>query len=445
MNRRAFLFAGAAMFAAPARAFATGAGAISATDLGILADSSDDQSAALQRAIDHAASERVPLYLPPGRYAAANLRLPSHARLTGVPGASTIAYSGAPGQLLRCDGGAFIALDGLTLDGGGLPVTGSNTGLGYLAHVERLAIDDCTITASGASGLSLLGCAGHIERCTISGAAEAGIFSLDGAGMSLAQNTITDCANGGILVFRSEDGEDGTLIMRNRIERIGAAGGGSGQNGNGINVYRGNGVLIADNRMADCAFTAVRVNSGSNVQVSANSCLRSGETAIFVEFGFQGAVVSGNLVDGAATGISISNFDQDGRLATCHGNVVRNLKTTIPYDDPSQGAGIGIAVEADTAVTGNVIENAPTFGINLGWGPFLRNVSATGNVIRQAGTGIGVSVAEGAGSAVIANNVISQAERGAIIGYRWRDAATGDLAVTPEDWPHLTVTGNRVD
>ena len=68
--------------------------------------------------------------------------------------------------------------------------------------------------------------------------------------------------------------------------------------------------------------------------------------------------------------------------------------------------GVGIGVEAETAVTGNVIENAPYAGIRLGFGPYLRNVTAVGNVIRDAGIGIAVSVVQGAGAAAITGNII---------------------------------------
>ena len=87
-------------------------------------------------------------------------------------------------------------------------------------------------------------------------------------------------------------------------------------------------------------------------------------------------------------------------------------------------AGIGIAVEADTAVTGNVIENAPTAGIMLGWGHYLRDVAATGNVVRKADIGIAVSVATGAGTALIANNVIADVRRGAIVGMDRTEASS---------------------
>ena len=59
---------------------------------------------------------------------------------------------------------------------------------------------------------------------------------------------------------------------------------------------------------------------------------------------------------------------------------------------------IGIYVEADALVTGNVIENAPSFGIVAGWGKYLRDVAISGNVIRRAFVGIGISVTPGAGT-----------------------------------------------
>ncbi len=37
------------------------------------------------------------------------------------------------------------------------------------------------------------------------------------------------------------------------------------------------------------------------------------------------------MMDGAANGISIANFDQGGRLASVTGNVVRNLTLKGPY------------------------------------------------------------------------------------------------------------------
>jgi putative cofactor-binding repeat protein len=49
-----------------------------------------------------------------------------------------------------------------------------------------------------------------------------------------------------------------------------------------------------------------------------------------------------------------------------YGNLVRNLGARQP-GTRSDDAGIGVGIEAEAAVTGNVIENAPTAGIRAGW------------------------------------------------------------------------------
>src|SRR6185295_11351079 len=178
---------------------------------------------------------------------------------------------------------------------------------------------------------------------------------------------------------------------------------------------------------------------------SANSCIRSGETGIYSEFAFEGAIINANVVDGAANGISIVNFNEGGRIAVCSANIVRNLSPQGPYAADPPGFGVGISVEADCSATGNVIENVPLYGLQIGWGEYMRNVVATGNVIRKAGTGIIISVVEGTGSAVVSDNVINNVRDGAIVGYRWAEPATSDLAVDGAGgYANLTVERNRV-
>ena len=63
--------------------------------------------------------------------------------------------------------------------------------------------------------------------------------------------------------------------------------------------------------------------------------------------------------------------------------------------------GTGILAEADIAITGNVIEHASRFGMLLGWGEYLRNVTASNNIIRDTKTGIYVSVVRGTGQVSI--------------------------------------------
>ena len=118
------------------------------------------------------------------------------------------------------------------------------------------------------------------------------------------------------------------------------------------------------NRIAGAAFSAVRGNAASNLQIVGNTCTGLGEVALYAEFGFEGAIIANNIVDGAALGVAVTNFNKGGRLAVVQGNLIRNCCRGAPAGaDPSDIAGIGIGVEADTAVTGNVIENAPTAGI----------------------------------------------------------------------------------
>ncbi len=419
-------------------------GSINAEEFGVRPGAVDDQSRAFQKMLDAAGERGAPVFLPPGDYVVSNIRFPRETRLTGVPGTTRIVYGG-DGFLFVAEDASTVDLTGLSIDGANRPLREQTQALVEMRRVASFAIDRCEVTDSARSAIALERVSGSVERSTITGAADYALYSVEAGRMRIASNVVADCADGGILVHRWEAAGDGSIVINNRIERIGARSGGTGQYGNGINVFRADNVIVANNHVADCAFSAIRANSAGNVQITGNQCLRSGETAVYSEFSFEGAVISSNIVDGAAIGISIANSNEGGRMAVCSGNIVRNLVDEAPYEAfEAVGFGIGISVEADTAVTGNVIEKAPRYGMMLGWGPFLRNVAATGNVIRMAGEGIAVSVVEGTGSAIVADNIIEGVERG-VVGYRWADPATGDLAGDDETrFAHLVVERNLV-
>ncbi len=404
----------------PGRAFA-------AASTGLNPGSPDDQGKALNALLQKASATGDQIFLQPGTYIVSGVDLPARTNLAGIPGATRLVYGGG-GSFLRASSGAQIRLSGLVIDGANQPLAGGAKALADAANVTRIVIEDCDFAASGKNAIALSQCGGSIRNNRISGARDAGIFASQSAGLDITANHIGDCGNGGILIFRDAQGPDGTIVSGNRVENIRADGGGTGQNGNGINVFRAGNVLVSNNVLVGCAFSAVRANAGNNVQIIGNNCTGSGEMALYSEFAFEGAVIANNIVDGAASGISMVNFDGGGRMGTCSGNVVRNLTAIGPYPADAPGFGIGISVEADIAVTGNVIENAALYGIKLGWGPYMRNLTATANVIRQAGTGIYVSVVDGVGSAVITDNIIEKAVRGGILGHRWMDAVTKDLA-----------------
>jgi len=81
----------------------------------------------------------------------------------------------------------------------------------------------------------------------------------------------------------------------------------------------------------------------------------------------------------------------------------------------------------------------------LGFAHYLRDVAATGNVVRRADIGVAVSVATGAGNALIANNILADVVRGAIVGMDRGRIVTGDLIKGGgEKYANLTISGNRV-
>ncbi|MBV9979838.1 TIGR03808 family TAT-translocated repetitive protein [Bradyrhizobium sp.] len=452
LNRRHLMGASAAGMAGTLAAIPTSAHAAplasalgrDATRYGVRPGSPDDQTRALQRAIDEAARARVPLALPAGVYRTAALHLPDGAQLIGVRGATKLLFNGGA-SLLSAEGASNIALCNITLDGGGISLP-ARRGLVHWLSTRDIRITDCEITNSGGSAVWLEQVSGDISGNIISNTAVTAVVSFDAQGLIVSRNTITSTNVNGIEILRTAIGDDGTLVLDNRIEDIKAGPGGSGQYGNAINAFRAGNVIIRGNRIRNCDYSAVRGNSASNIQIVGNSISDVREVALYSEFSFEGAVIAGNTVDGAALGVAVCNFNEGGRLAVVQGNIIRNLLAKRPIGTaPDDDAGIGIYVEADTSVTGNVIENAPSFGIIAGWGKYLRDVAITGNVIRNTSAGIGISVVPGAGSALVNNNMISQTPRGAVVGLDHDNAITTDLSVEgAERYGQVIVGGNAV-
>ena len=397
-----------------------------ATHYGVKPNSPDDQTRALQRAINETANAQMPLALPPGLYRTGALTLPNGAQLVGVRGATVLQFSGGA-SLIGSEGASGIALTGLILDGAGIKLA-ERRGLVHLQNGLDVRIQDCYISGSGGYGIWFESIAGEVSGNTIRKTANTAFTSFDALGLLVAQNTIQDASDNGIEILRHTIGDDGTIVVNNRIDDIKAGPGGSGQHGNAINAFRAGNVIVSGNRIRNCDYSAVRGNSASNIQITGNSVSNVREVALYSEFAFEGAVIANNTVDICAVGVSVANFNEGGRMVTVHGNVIRNILPKRPIGTaPDDDAGIGIVVEADATVTGNVIENAPSFGIMAGWGKYLRDVTITGNVVRNAFVGIGVSVVPGAGTALVSNNLISGSRGSAIVGLDHAKPATGDL------------------
>jgi uncharacterized secreted repeat protein (TIGR03808 family) len=441
LPRRHFLLGSAASAAALATP-AFGAQGLDAAQLGLKPGAAEDQSVRLQRALDQAARARMPLFLSPGVYRIGDLKLPAGAQLIGVRGATRLVLTRGP-SLLSAEGGDSITLSGLTLEGGNQALP-KNRGLVHLTAVTGLRIADCTVTEAGGNGIAIERSDGAVTGSTITGSADNALYCVDNRALSVTGNTIAKAGNGGVRIWQSVKRHDGSVVADNTIEDIAARAGGTGENGNGVNVFRAGGVIVRNNTIRRMAFTAVRGNQANDMQVIGNHCADMKETAMYAEFAYEGATFIGNVIETAENGIAVTNFNDGGRLGIVHGNRLRNVGVQRP-GSPPEWVGVGIGVEAETACTGNVIEDAPGYGIRVGWGPYLRNVTVSGNVVRNAGIGIAVSVVKGVGDAAITGNVITGARLGGVVGMEWAKAVTGDLTKPgAAAYPQLTVANNQV-
>ncbi|MDP1909081.1 MAG: TIGR03808 family TAT-translocated repetitive protein [Hyphomicrobium sp.] len=430
------------VFATPARAQPQKPQGLDAAQFGVRANAAGDQTLALQRAIDRAAQAHQPLWLAAGTYRSGPLTLRAGSQLTGGRGAR-IALTRGPSLLAAQDADA-LALTGLTLDGGNVPLS-RDGGLIAITGAQRLRIADCTVTNANGNAIGVFQSSGAITGNSITGSADNALYAVDNLGLDIRGNRISKSGNGGIRVWQSVKRSDGSIVAGNTIEDTQARAGGSGQNGNAVNVFRAAGVIVRDNVIRRAAFSAVRGNAASDFQVIGNSCEGFGETAMYAEFEYENASFIDNVIDDAANGIAVTNFDVGGHGGVVRGNIVRNIgQRVLSTLTDGSGNGFGISIEADTIASGNTIENCAYAGLRLGFGPYLRNVTASGNTIRRSPYGILVSVVRGAGRAAIIDNAIEGATRGAIVGVEWHKAVSGDLALGgAEKFPTLRVSGNK--
>ena len=403
---------------------ARGADVLDAGDLGVVGGGNGDQSARLQAALDLAASNGQSLRLPPGVIAVQGLELPGNMVITGTPGSTEIHQVGDGNGIGIADKGSLVIRD--------VGFSGGATGLTIEAS-DDIRLEGCSFRNSGV-GVGISDAGVTISNCRFTEMGDAAIHAMDSRGLTIINNRIDYCGNAGLRIWRSESGHDGSTVSGNTISNIDWRDGGNGQNGNGINIFRADAVIVANNHMSDCAFTAVRLNAARNSQVSGNTCLRSGEVAIFSEFEFSGSVIANNIIDGAATGISITNLDVGGALAVCTGNLVRNITPTSTVNPDT--IPLGIYAEADTAITGNTVESVPGVGIAAGYGPYLRNVAIAGNVVSKCLIGIGISVVDGAGVVTVSGNSVSEAQH-EVAGLAWKDIVEPDLAGHATDHPNV--------
>ena len=438
-TRRAVIAGFASALAAPAIiGRAAAADFVNPFDFGLKSDMEDDQTAAIQAAIDDAANFGKDVLFPSGEFYVTNLRFHGNTRYIGSSG-GTYLRSWQDGPVASAGTGAHMVIDGITFGGGAGGAT-----IFLLEETENATFRDCGFDNGGVAIEGRYASA-TIENCRFGYQRDAAIHSVDSsAGMFIRGNRISNSGNAGIRIWREEAGRDSSIISGNTISHVDWNEGGNGQNGNGVNIFQADDVIVTDNIISDCAFTAVRVNAGRNTQIRGNTCLNSGEVAIFSEFGFSGSVIADNIIDGAATGIDITNFDSGGHLATCTGNIVRNITASSAVNPDTRP--VGIYAEAETVVSNNTIEGVPGIGIVAGYGTFLRNVVISDNVLYGVNIGIGVSVVRdpSPGAVKISGNLIDDPLDLGIVGLEWDKIVSEDLVRDAANYPHVTLADNTV-
>ncbi|WP_373504456.1 TIGR03808 family TAT-translocated repetitive protein [Aestuariivirga sp.] len=381
----------------------------------------------LDAAIEKAIQGDGMLVLPAGDIVTDTVMIDGGVTITGIAGRTRL-VSRSGKAILRIATGEPVTISGVSFGG----QESASEAMVLAENSSQLTVTGCRFADTSDTALQLEGSGGRISGNRFIKIGRSAIFSRDAKGLVISENTITDIGNNAIQVWTSTPAEDGTIVSNNRIARVAYTDGGTGQNGNGVIVFRAGNVIVEGNRISDCAFTAVRNNSGANCHIVNNNISRMGEVAIYCEFAFDGAVVSGNIIEDTGLGISITNLDYNGRLATVANNVVRRCKGPGSLKETS---GTGIHCEGDATVVGNVVEETRDSGISLGWGPHSRTLTATGNIVRDARIGIRFSMTKGADVVLIANNRISGARDMAIAGYDHSDPVTGDLSLPGAEIP----------
>lgn len=438
LSRRNFL--SSVSIAVPAAALSLPSLAQDAKDTssdGIIRPTGEVQTQQLQTAISDAASASGSGFvtLANGRFLTQRLMLPSNVTIVGGPRTELVLVGDAP--LLIAQNARNVTLSNLRFNG-----QGAQNGLwhGGLVHFERcksIVITDCAVSNVLKNGFSSLFSSTTILNCRADTCEMSGIFMLDSTQSRVSGCTINDCHNGGIRIWRERAGVDGTQVTENHIKTIGWTEGGNGQNGNGINVYRADNVVVANNVITDCAFSAIRLNGTNNTSVTGNQCINSGEVGIFSEFKFSGSIIANNHVINAAAGISITNYNEGGQLAICTGNIVRNISGKSEVNPDSFG--FGIAAEANTIVANNIVDNVEGYGIWLGWGEYLADVTAQANHVSNANIGITISVVEGAGAVSVLNNTLTKTKIAPIAAMQWHDLVSSDASEITSKYPHVII------
>ncbi|HMN72408.1 MAG TPA: TIGR03808 family TAT-translocated repetitive protein [Rhodoblastus sp.] len=414
--------------------------------------SSASGSDTLQGAINAAQSAQKPLFIAGGVYTTPALSITASLTVwaaknsviirSSTGNAVSLSIHAASGRM------ADVVLSGLSFDGESKSLASGASGLVNFSQVDRIVVEDCFFWRSNGTGLYLNNTSGRVSSNGFD-TCNTGIYSTNGWGITIENNTLFNSQNNGIYVTRepyaaSSLGFDGTTIHRNRITQTLNTSGGSGQFGNAILCSIVQFVRITDNIISGANYSAIRANFCSDMVISGNQINNAKETAIFVENpsdfspGWSNVTISANTLNGVGGGIHLVNNNAGSRRASVIGNAIYNsLKNSFPeYTSPDTNPankytrityGSGVIISADCIAESNVIENTAGPGIMLSlagtWNsqtqtnPDRNTISAivSKNILKYCQVGIGYNDWDTRGFAEIAGNIIVGATSAQII------------------------------
>ncbi|MBG0807837.1 TIGR03808 family TAT-translocated repetitive protein [Methylosinus sp. H3A] len=397
----------------------------------------------VQSAFDQARSGGLPLFIKPGVYTTTEILVNSS---TG--GGQTLSVYAIPGtvvlqltsgnNILTINGIYCCKIDGINFNGSNVNFTNlsDSSALLSVTNAPYCEIINNQFYNSVACGVYVSGSACTI-RDNLVYQCSYGIWAVD-ATSRINGNTVQNCANNGILIWTSTVTGNGSIVSENNINGI-QSGSGTGQNGNGILVFRAVAVTITANTISGCQYSAIRCNGGGDFVIQGNNCYGSREMAIFIEaptagIDLNGAVVSGNIIDTAGNGIAVANSGTGGQGAAKSVAITGNRVTNIIHQTindpgyvPTVSIAFGIYAEGAAVISGNLVDGAAGIGINPGHNASTHDLNVNGNLVLNSPIGIGYSAQSGAGQIVISSNQIQGATGGAIVSVVYDDS-TGTVA-----------------
>lgn len=390
----------------------------------------------LQTVFDLARTQGLPVFLQPGVFQSGPLTVLATngggkpLKVEAVPGAATIRFTGG-GTPLKIENMSSVRFHGVVFDGQNLALPDYaylRPAFIALKQTNDIIFEDCQIKNSPGIGVYVTGGNAKLSGCYIA-SHSIGVFSED-AQTFVHKNNIAMIANNGVMIWRSANSGDNSEVTGNIINGIETAAGGTGQNGNGVNVFRAMGVNICDNHILNVKYSAVRCNGGGMAVIEGNNIWNAREVAIYIEapgagIDLAGAIVSNNHLDTVGTGVSVANAglysDGVARSVVIEGNRISNARVvqiTDPGYWPPNSGGNGITAETDCVISGNIIDGAQGIGVQIGTNDAVRDICVTGNLVRASAIGIAVSnnvIAGTSGEVIVSGNIVRGATNGAIV------------------------------